>query len=575
MMNLMRLLKLAAQNFRTLQGRLEIQFSPRYCTISGRNNAGKSALIRLLQVFFKHQDIGPWEEALEFDYKADKTQWVKETKPILLEYSLQLRSDEDTALIAFIQKIASLTITKPEIRIDVTYTVKESAQEITIDIDGIRVAESAVKEIVRRIRESRLLFIYNSTSRSDRYYYSGSGKRQAFYDLGLSTEETKSVQVASRHVDKQLKKVAKRHKEDLAALLGRLSETYEVEFSTPERWGSVHTPFSINLKDSQVEVPLGDWGSGTQNRTRVLMAILQANRIKVSAPADEKITPLVVIEEPESFLHPAAQSEFGKILRVLSSELGIQIIVTTHSPYLLNQEEPSANILLCRKMVRRRPHETELVNTTGDQWMAPFAEHLGVAPAEFGNWRPLFAAMQDRVLLVEGEIDQEYFTLLRDVDLGIERLSSNIQIVPYGGKDTLKNTLLLQFVLRKFSDVYFTFDLDAENEAKPALSRLGLKEKSDFIGLGLSAPGKDCVEGLLPPRIVSLVNGRETDKVFQLGSQDGGMRRKAKDALKKLYLAEFKSGAPYTKEELKYLAAAVKAINARFKSKKGANGDRK
>jgi predicted ATPase len=67
------------------------------------------------------------------------------------------------------------------------------------------------------------------------------------------------------------------------------------------------------------------------------MAILQANRIKTTAPPDDKITPLVVIEEPESFLHPSAQSEFGRILGALSAEFGIQIIATTHSPYMLNQ----------------------------------------------------------------------------------------------------------------------------------------------------------------------------------------------------------------------------------------------
>ena len=90
-------------------------------------------------------------------------------------------------------------------------------------------------------------------------------------------------------------------------------------------------PLGINLNDRNVDVPLDDWGSGTQNRTRILMAILQAHRIKTTASDDDKITPIVVIEEPESFLHPSAQGEFGRMLRDLSREFGIQIIVTTHS----------------------------------------------------------------------------------------------------------------------------------------------------------------------------------------------------------------------------------------------------
>src|SRR3990167_975721 len=97
-------------------------------------------------------------------------------------------------------------------------------------------------------------------------------------------------------------------------MLGRLSEKYDVEFSQPEGYETRHMPLGINLKDKHVEVPLNDWGSGTQNRTHILMAILQAHRIKTKESPEEKITPIVVIEEPESFLHPSAQAEFGRIL---------------------------------------------------------------------------------------------------------------------------------------------------------------------------------------------------------------------------------------------------------------------
>ncbi len=123
-------------------------------------------------------------------------------------------------------------------------------------------------------------------------------------------------------------------------MLGRLSEKYDVEVAPPEGFAIRRMPLGINLRDKHVEVPLDDWGSGTQNRTHILMAILQANRIKTTDSSDEKITPIVVVEEPESFLHPTAQAEFGRMLRELSNEFGIQIIATTHSPYMLNLEDP-------------------------------------------------------------------------------------------------------------------------------------------------------------------------------------------------------------------------------------------
>jgi predicted ATP-dependent endonuclease of OLD family len=332
-------------------------------------------------------------------------------------------------------------------------------------------------------------------------------------------------------------------------------------------------PLGINLKDKNVEVPLSDWGSGTQNRTHILMAILQANRIKTTGSPDDKITPVVVIEEPESFLHPSAQAEFGRMLRHLSEELGIQILVTTHSPHMLNQEEGTSNILLTRETRRGKVYKTVRVDTSGENWMAPFADHLGISSEEFASLKPLFSADKSKVLLVEGPIDQEYFQFLQQHSLACEQLAAGIEVVPYGGKDTLKNTLLIQFVLRKFDRVFVTYDLDAAAEVRAALTRVGLDETTDYIGLGVDQAGKDCIEGLLPQSVLSAVNGRETDLVMKLGSRDNSERRKAKDSLKKLYLSEFKSRSDHTRDDLKDLSKVVRLVNTRLDAQQGAPGD--
>jgi putative ATP-dependent endonuclease of the OLD family len=334
-----------------------------------------------------------------------------------------------------------------------------------------------------------------------------------------------------------------------------------VEFSPPGQYSSKHTPLGISLRDKHVEVPLSDWGSGTQNRTQILMSILQANRIKTTYSLEDKITPIVVIEEPESFLHPSAQSEFGRILGALSLEFGVQIIATTHSPYMLNREDPGANILLCREKKKGKQNQTGLVDTSGPAWMAPFAEHLGINPQEFSNWQPFFSSHKSKILLVEGELDKQYFQDLQQRSLPIEPLSQEVEIVPYGGKDTLKNTLLVKFVLSKFDQVFITYDHDADDELTKALVRLGLKENDDFVSLGENQPGKDCIEGLLPQRVLAAVNGRETDLVMKLSSRE---RRDAKQQLKNLYLEEFRKNSDYIKEDLKNFEKAIRAINKRF-----------
>lgn len=246
------------------------------------------------------------------------------------------------------------------------------------------------------------------------------------------------------------------------------------------------------------------------------------------------------------------------MLRHLSGEFGIQIIVTTHSPHMLNQTQGDANILLARRTKRAKFFETYRIDTSGEEWMAPFADHLGINAEEFSQVRPLFSADKSQVLLVEGQIDVEYFEFLRDHSCACDKLLSSIEIVPYGGKDTLKNTLLIQFVLRKFDRVFVTYDLDAQREISAALARAGLVEMQ-HAALGISQPGKDCIEGLLPRRVLSAVMARETDLVMQLSS--GSDRKKAKDELKKRYLAEFRSHTDYTREDLSHLSAVIKRVN--------------
>ena len=387
----MRLNSITAKNYRTLKD-IKLAFFTGYCTISGKNNAGKSCVIRLLTNLFRTGTPTPWLiSESKLDYKDDKTQWVKQASAIRIDYELELTKDDDPALISFIEKIAQRKTQQSVVALHVSYTVADSGDPVVgVFLDGQSVDEQAAKEIEKRIKDSNLLFLYNSTTRHEDYYFGG-GRRRMLYEFAMSEEEKKGLIEAGKRTERKLKQLAKEHTQGLATMLGRLSEKYDVELSPPESFAARRMPLGINLKDRSVEVPIDDWGSGTQNRTHILMAILQANRIKTTASPDDKITPIVVIEEPESFLHPSAQAEFGRILGILSAELEIQIIVTTHSPYMLNQAEPTSNILLSRKVKRKTPLDTFVVETSANNWMAPFSEHLGLprpSSAAFGHYFP-------------------------------------------------------------------------------------------------------------------------------------------------------------------------------------------
>ena len=71
-------------------------------------------------------------------------------------------------------------------------------------------------------------------------------------------------------------------------------------------------------------------------------------------------------------------------------------------------------------------------------------------------------------------------------------------------------------MLGRFDRVFVTYDLDAHGDVSTSLNQIGLRERTDYVALGLRQAGKKCIEGLLPPSVLAAVNGRETDSVMGL-----------------------------------------------------------
>lgn len=558
----MRIESIRAKNYRTLVD-LSLVFNGNYCTISGRNNCGKSAVIQLIQnIFYRDTSRHFVRNKKPLNYKEDKTQWIKNDEPVEVEYKIILYAEDDSSLLKFIEMISGREISTKTTSLSIKIKhEKNGATTSLVSVNDESIDEQKSKEIINRLESSNVVFLHNSTSQADEYFFYG-GK--SFFNLQtvMSDEDERKLKKAYAGVHKSIEKLSKEHKENLTKLLGRLSDHYQVDFSNLESSYLGHVPFGINLKDKNVDVPLQDWGSGTQNRTQILMSILQANRIKTKEDPKVKITPIVIIEEPESFLHPSAQAEFGKVLRNISDELGIQIIVTTHSPYMLNQHNSIANILLSRKVKYGKYMETKQINISESKWMSPFADQLGVNNAEFNDLEEIFHTHKSRVVLVEGETDKEYLTHICKNQLCQNIISDTVEIVPYGGKDVLKNTLLLKFILSKFDKCFITYDLDASCDVKKSLDAIQLVANKDYCSIGIDEDGQKDIEGLLPKRVKSCVYGRETDLVAKvLGARDSSVKNKAKRELKKKLLEEFKKSNNYTRDELKGFNDLIKVIN--------------
>jgi hypothetical protein len=503
-----------------------------------------------------------FEDSEEVTLKEDYPKW-KDTPPadrkIEFRIVLEVDRDRDTGFYQFLAKQLSLEDPPAilKLSIEIVHSADRPEPTVTVECSGKTYADLDAQEVLKRLQSSRSILFHNSTQTDPRFPF-----RSHFGGVirAESAEHEALVTSMKRTVNKGLNKISKTHQREIEILLGRLESKYRVGLSMPA-FDFSSVPFSVTLGQKKFEVPLDDWGSGTKNRTLVLMTLFRAKQLSESEASAGKVTPVIVIEEPESFLHPAAQAEFGRVLHDLAEEFQVQVIVTTHSPYLLSIDSPESNILLKRHLRYKQPLETERVDTAGENWMQPFSLALGLESDEFKPWKGLLLAASDAILLVEGDGDREYFEMLRSEGHGANRLRFEGEIVSYDGTGSLANTVLLRFVKNRYKKLFVTYDLDAENVVAKTLKALGLERKRHFLPVGSNAAGKRCIEGLLPDSITKAVYGANADLVQAATSGSKDEQTSAKNKLKKLLLEEFKNQATPGEEYYGGFYPLIRAIN--------------
>ncbi len=559
----MQLVSLRVTNYRTLVD-LQLGFPSPYSAICGKNDSGKTNVIRILRAIMKEEDPYSFRsEQQEISVKDDFPKWLggePTQRSISVIAEMRVNKSDDTAFYEFLVAQLGLKRPKDTFPLVLEITHRPENQEVIIKIEGRVFRDLKAQEVLKRLQSSHCLLFYNSTELGHPGFRHG---RIAGFFKEFAGEYSEQVDLITQTVNRKLRKIARQQQQEFAQLLGRLEKKYRVAMSVSS-FDLDYLPYNISLSSGKVGVSLSDWGSGTRNRTLILLTLFRARQIKEGDATAAKVTPVIVIEEPESFLHPSAQAEFGRILQDLSQEFGIQVITTTHSPYLLSTGNPTSNILLERKIFHKQPRETIRIETTGENWMQPFGIALGVDSAEFSPWKDLFFNQSKSILLAEGEIDKTYFTMLQDQTHGASCLKLCGDIFAYGGKDVLRNTVLLKFVKERYRNIFITYDLDADPEMEKTLTGLGLKKGKHYMPLGIDAPGKRNIEGLLPESIRSAVYGNNPGLVDQATQGTRDEKESARGLLKKLLLEEFQKKAKPGEEYFGKFYEVTRIINAAF-----------
>lgn len=167
---------------------------------------------------------------------------------------------------------------------------------------------------------------------------------------------------------------------------------------------------------------VNEFGHGTQRMTQMALVQLLAKR----KHREGAVRPLLLIDEPELYLHPQAIEAIKRSLQQLS-RVGYQVVFSTHTPVLVGRDAYHLAAVATkdagRTSVRRSIQEAvELAVEDASRNEALFA---------FRNAASLF--FSDRVLVVEGKDDKACFEELYSMDRDRDLSDLGVGVIDLGG----------------------------------------------------------------------------------------------------------------------------------------------
>lgn len=196
---------------------------------------------------------------------------------------------------------------------------------------------------------------------------------------------------------------------------------------------------SIAAKHNEHKLIIG--GEGRINQIYLSLWAAQNQQTDISNEAS-----IVCVEEPEAYLHPHQQRELSAYL---GKTLQGQVLLTSHSPYVVGEFSPNSLI----RLYKNNCNQTFVASNGCSKVIADSFEDFGyrmsVIPAE--------TFFSDFVILVEGPSEMIlYKTLANQIGINLDRLNISVMSVEGVGFTTylqILNALNIKWAIRTDNDI--------------------------------------------------------------------------------------------------------------------------
>ncbi|MCP1132400.1 AAA family ATPase [Paenibacillus polysaccharolyticus] len=440
-----RIKEVRIRNFRSLES-VDISFTDN-CILIGANNAGKTSFLQAIQIAFagsrkiNGEDIFiKTGELLPMDRKAiidvlitptdENDNEVAEFDDVWLEHFGELRSEKVTDLSQFVAIRTIIVFDKVRgeyeiVRKGLIDWPDDENIESYIEYKQIRITERLLQAIPIFYMDAKRDI---SAEMKDKSSYWG----KLVTDVGLNVEEIGEIEEVLDRINNDiinrssvLKHLVKNLSE-IAVTIDSGDESIKIN-PVSRRIRDLNRGIDITFKDKDAEsFPISNHGMGTRSWITFLTLVAYVTW-KITQMKDDKIPyhPLILLEEPESHLHPQAQRQ---IFKQMNSMIG-QKIISTHSPMIVGQAEIKDVIHLSKHQGRSKISTMD-VTELEEQDLRKIKQEIFKTRGDL-----LFARA---ILLCEGETEEQALPIFFKEFFGCESFEAGVNIVSVGGKGKYK-----------------------------------------------------------------------------------------------------------------------------------------
>lgn len=442
----MRVTSITINNFRSfgISGKT-IVFSSPHVALVGKNNSGKSNIITALGILLGNKS--------PFYYNFTEEDYFDTSHPIEIAITLgDIRTADKSKLMAIPgltkqqqgalnTKISSgnaeITLKVHKQAIDdsgsgnVGEEEEQSGDSFDLNLWGFQVFRK--KEDIRKslicIMVAPSLRNHNDQLSASRWTEYG----QLMKDVLSTSPQFGDIQALLVNLNTKIKEAFKSQKESLLKGTQVVSSVEDIEFllTKNNHPSELLRNLEIFIKESSKYFNIDDVGTGTQSAIIISM-------LELALKSRFSTKRLFCIEEPECFIHPHGIRYLGSLIKQISSESSMQVIVSTHSLSLL----PSFN-------------PTEVVRVVKNNGETDIKQGTGITSTHFKrfiNQNTAEIFFSDRLVFVEGPTEKHLLSELDKVvkvdqtqqdsqNCNFDRI--NVGIIELNSMDSLLNYVVI------------------------------------------------------------------------------------------------------------------------------------